>query len=127
MDQCNYLHLTQKQDKQPKLQPQGSQQQQQKKKFESPKREAILDLAKYKDCQVRAKLMGGRLVVGVLKGYDQLMNLVLDEAIEYMKDSNDEVSKDKTRSLGFTVIRGNILASISPMEGSEIIYMQTSD
>ncbi|CAL9735165.1 U6 snRNA-associated Sm-like protein LSm7 [Monosporozyma servazzii] len=118
-----------KQDKQPKLQPQGSQQQQQqqKKKFESPKREAILDLAKYKDCQVRAKLMGGRLVVGVLKGYDQLMNLVLDEAIEYMKDSNDEVSKDKTRSLGFTVIRGNILASISPMEGSEIIYMQTSD
>lgn len=70
--------------------------------------------------------MGGRLVVGVLKGYDQLMNLVLDETIEYMRDSNDKNSKDKTRSLGFTVIRGNILASINPMDGSEIIYMQNS-
>ena len=70
--------------------------------------------------------MGGRLVVGVLKGYDQLMNLVLDETIEYMRDSNDKNSKDKTRSLGFTVIRGNILASINPMDSSEIIYMQNS-
>lgn len=84
-------------------------------------------MAKYKDHQVRVKLMGGRLVVGVLKGYDQLMNLVLDETIEYMRDSNDKISKDKTRSLGFTVIRGNILASISLMEGSEIIYMQNSE
>lgn len=71
--------------------------------------------------------MGGRLVVGVLKGYDQLMNLVLDEAIEHLKNANDEISKDKTRELGFTVIRGTILVSISPVEGSEVIYVQTSE
>lgn len=115
------------------MQPQQQQPQQQsshnnpqRKKFESPKREAIVDLSKYKDTQVRVKLMGGRLVVGVLKGHDQLMNLVLDETVEYMKNANDEVSKDKTRELGFTVIRGTILVSISPVEGSEVIYVQTS-
>lgn len=105
----------------------SQQQNNQRKKFESPKREAILDLAKYKDTKVRVKLMGGRLVVGVLKGYDQLMNLVLDEAIEHLKNANDEISKDKTRELGFTVIRGTILVSISPVEGSEVIYVQTSE
>lgn len=71
--------------------------------------------------------MGGRLVVGVLKGYDQLMNLVLDEAVEYVKDANEEISKDKTRPLGFTVIRGNVLVSLSPVEGSETIYMQNTE
>ncbi|CAB4254201.1 similar to Saccharomyces cerevisiae YNL147W LSM7 Lsm (Like Sm) protein [Maudiozyma barnettii] len=123
----------QNQQSRPHLQPQQQQPQQQsshnnpqRKKFESPKREAIVDLSKYKDTQVRVKLMGGRLVVGVLKGHDQLMNLVLDETVEYMKNANDEVSKDKTRELGFTVIRGTILVSISPVEGSEVIYVQTS-
>ncbi|CCK71777.1 Sm-like protein LSM7 KNAG_0H03630 [Huiozyma naganishii CBS 8797] len=110
----------------PMKEQQQQQQQQQKKKFESPKREAIVDLAKYKDSKVRVKLMGDKLVVGVLKGYDQLMNLVLDETAEYLKDANDEISRDKTRDLGFTVIRGNILVSISPLEGSEVIYMQSS-
>lgn len=71
--------------------------------------------------------MGGRLVVGVLKGHDQLMNLVLDETVEYMKNANDEISQDRTRNLGFTVIRGTILVSISPVEGSEVIYMQTTE
>jgi U6 snRNA-associated Sm-like protein LSm7 len=41
-----------------------------------------LDLNKYVDKSVRVKLTGGREVTGVLKGYDQLMNLVLDEAKE---------------------------------------------
>ncbi|GAV55605.1 hypothetical protein ZYGR_0AV02370 [Zygosaccharomyces rouxii] len=103
--------------------------QQQRKKFEGPKREAILDLAKYKDTRVRVKLMGGRLVVGVLKGYDQLMNLVLDETIEYMRDPEDSsfILKDKTRELGLIVIRGTVLLSLSPQEGSETISIQDTD
>ena len=28
-------------------------------------------------------------MVGVLKGYDQLMNLVLDEAVEYLRGEKD--------------------------------------
>lgn len=34
--------------------------------------------------------MGGKLVIGVLKGYDQLMNLVLDDTVEYMSNPDDE-------------------------------------
>ncbi|QLQ79635.1 hypothetical protein HG537_0C02820 [Torulaspora globosa] len=103
--------------------------QHQRRKFEGPKREAILDLAKYKDTNVRVKLMGGRLVTGVLKGYDQLMNLVLDETLEYMRDPEDSsvILKDKTRNLGLIVIRGTVLLSLSPCDGSEVIYVQESN
>ncbi|CAI4049809.1 hypothetical protein SKDZ_14G1750 [Saccharomyces kudriavzevii ZP591] len=102
--------------------------QQQRKKFEGPKREAILDLAKYKDSKIRVKLMGGKLVIGVLKGYDQLMNLVLDETVEYMSspddDNNTELTSKNARNLGLTVIRGTILVSLSSAEGSDVLYMQ---
>ncbi|AJT26624.1 Lsm7p [Saccharomyces cerevisiae YJM1573] len=102
--------------------------QQQRKKFEGPKREAILDLAKYKDSKIRVKLMGGKLVIGVLKGYDQLMNLVLDDTVEYMSNPDDENNTElisKTaRKLGLTVIRGTILVSLSSAEGSDVLYMQ---
>lgn len=69
------------------------------------------------------KLMGGRLVTGVLKGYDQLMNLVLDNTIEYLRDAEDDtvILKDQTRNLGLTVIRGTMLLTLSPTSGAEII------
>lgn len=35
--------------------------------------------------RVRVKFHGGREVVGVLKGFDPLVNLVLDEAVEYLR------------------------------------------
>lgn len=86
-------------------------------------------MAKYKDTQVRVKLMGGRLVTGILKGYDQLMNLVLDETVEYLREPEDPtvIMKDKTRELGLIVIRGTVLLSLSPCEGSEVIYVQDSE
>jgi U6 snRNA-associated Sm-like protein LSm7 len=72
------------------------------------KKESALDLAKFIDKGVRVKLAGGRegakaqatllnaimlnnltlaasAVSGTLKGYDQLMNLVLDESMEYLR------------------------------------------
>ena len=66
---------------------------------ERKKREAILDLSKYVNERIRVKFTGGRegtpfaygldqlhnkqaAVTGVLKGYDQLLNLVLDEVQE---------------------------------------------
>lgn len=42
----------------------------------------ILDLSKHADKQVQVRLSGGRQVRGVLKGWDPLLNLVLDEAVE---------------------------------------------
>jgi U6 snRNA-associated Sm-like protein LSm7 len=49
------------------------------------KRENVLDLNKYLDQGVRVKFQGGREVTGVLKGYDQLVNLVLDDCLEFVK------------------------------------------
>ncbi|KAK1471161.1 LSM domain-containing protein [Colletotrichum cuscutae] len=52
---------------------------------ERPKKENILDLSKYMDKQITVKFNGGREVTGTLKGYDALMNLVLDEVQEVMR------------------------------------------
>jgi len=38
----------------------------------SSKKETVLDLAKFVDKGVQAKLNGGKQVTGTLKGYDQL-------------------------------------------------------
>lgn len=48
-------------------------------------KEAVLDFAKYCDQRVRVRFQGGREVDGILKGYDKLDNLVLDEAVEYLR------------------------------------------
>ncbi|KAJ5767299.1 uncharacterized protein N7511_004915 [Penicillium nucicola] len=85
---------------------------------EKPKKENILDLNKYMDKEVQVKFNGGREVSGTLKGYDQLMNLVLDDVKETMRD--DEGNKT-TRSLGLIVARGTLIVLISPADGSEEI------
>lgn len=97
--------------------------QEHKRKFEGPKRESIINLSHYKDTQVRVKFAGGRLVTGILKGYDELMNLVLDETIEYARDPDDEtiIHKDQAKNIGLVVIRGTALLSLCSLEGVEII------
>ncbi|KAI1475744.1 hypothetical protein K445DRAFT_36378, partial [Daldinia sp. EC12] len=85
---------------------------------ERPKKENILDLSKYVDKRITVKFNGGREVTGTLKGYDALMNLVLDDVQEIMRD--DE-GKEATRSLGLVVARGTLLVVISPVDGSEEI------
>ncbi|XP_041879174.1 U6 snRNA-associated Sm-like protein LSm7 isoform X1 [Corvus kubaryi] len=52
---------------------------------EKKKKESILDLSKYIDKTIRVKFQGGREASGVLKGFDPLLNLVLDGTIEYMR------------------------------------------
>ena len=44
-----------------------------------------VDLERLINARVRVRFAGGRELVGVLKGYDQLVNLVLDEAVEYLR------------------------------------------
>lgn len=58
------------------------------------------------------------VVTGTLKGYDPLMNLVLDEVKETMRD---DAGNETTRPLGLTVARGTMIVLISPMDGSEEI------
>jgi len=85
---------------------------------EKAKKENILDLAKYVDKQINVKFNGGREIVGTLKGYDQLMNLVLDDVKETMRDDD---GNETTRTLGLVVARGTLLVLISPVDGSEEI------
>ena len=49
------------------------------------KKESILDLAPYLEKKMRVKFNGGREASGILKGYDALLNLVLDNATEYIR------------------------------------------
>ena len=57
-------------------------------------------------------------VTGTLKGFDQLMNLVLDDVKEVLRDDEGNTS---TRPLGLIVARGTLLVLISPVDGSEEI------
>jgi U6 snRNA-associated Sm-like protein LSm7 len=51
----------------------------------NPKKESILELAKMMDAVVRVKCLGGRELQGILKGYDELVNLVLDDCDEFLR------------------------------------------
>jgi U6 snRNA-associated Sm-like protein LSm7 len=44
-----------------------------------------LDLSKYLEKNIRVKFAGGREASGILKGYDPLLNLVLDNTTEYLR------------------------------------------
>ena len=59
------------------------------------------------------------LVTGILKGYDPLLNLVLDDTKEYLRDPFDPYKiTDESRSLGFTVARGTAVMMVAPVDGA---------
>ncbi|KAH9856436.1 U6 snRNA-associated Sm-like protein LSm7 [Trametes gibbosa] len=87
--------------------------------MDKPRREAILDLAKYVNERIRVKFTGGREVTGILKGYDQLLNLVLDEVQEDLQSGPD--GEITTRNLGLVVLRGPTITLLSPVDGFEEI------
>ena len=46
-------------------------------------------------------------VLGILKGFDQMMNVVLENCVEYLRDPADPtILTDKTRHLGLVVCKG---------------------
>ncbi|GAB5035847.1 u6 snrna-associated sm-like protein lsm7 [Nannochloropsis oceanica] len=95
------------------------------------KKDTVLDLNKYLDKAVRVRFQGGREVSGILKGFDQLINLVLDESKETLRDPADPYRlTEDTRDLGLLVCRGTQVSLISPVEGTEEIanpFVQAED
>ena len=67
-------------------------------------KETIIDLAELLNTRVRVKLIG-RELTGMLKSYDKIPNLVLDEAVEVSLES---------RELGIVILRGQMIQSIMP-------------
>ena len=89
---------------------------------EKRKKESILDLTKFLEKSVRVKFAGGREASGILKGFDPLLNLVLDQTIEYLRDPDDPYKlTEDTRQLGLTVCRGTAVVVICPFDGMEAI------
>lgn len=89
---------------------------------ERKKKESILDLTRYLEKKVKVKFTGGREVTGVLKGFDTLVNLVLDGTVESLRDPDDpyKVVAD-TRYLGLVICRGISVVMVCPLDGMEAI------
>lgn len=91
---------------------------------EKRRKETLLssELGKYLEKKVRVKFQGGREATGILKGYDQLLNLVLDGTAEHVQDPDDPFKlTDETRSLGLVVCRGTAVVLVCPADSMEPI------
>lgn len=55
------------------------------------------------------QLNGNRKVLGILRGYDVFLNIVLDEAVEEKADGTRQ-------RLGMVVIRGNSVVMLEALE-----------
>ncbi|KAF0976856.1 hypothetical protein FDP41_004151 [Naegleria fowleri] len=91
-------------------------------------RENILDLSQYVSKSVLVKFIGGREVYGILRGYDTMINLVLEDCYEFIRDSQDhhkrklgENNKQYVRKLGIVICRGTSLMHLCPVDGTEEI------
>ena len=70
-----------------------------------PKVIAGADLRKFMEKRLALSLNGNRQVVGVLRGYDSFMNVVLDNAKEIVGAGGAAEQSD----IGMVVIRGNAI------------------
>ena len=77
-----------------------------------------MQLGKYVGRSVIVKFTFGRQVTGVLKGCDQLLNLVLDDTVETIRRPDEP---ERTRTLGLVVARGHNVLLVAPADGTEEI------
>ncbi|GAB2272167.1 hypothetical protein Dimus_006988 [Dionaea muscipula] len=63
---------------------------------------------RYMDKRLQIKLNANRMVTGVLRGFDQFMNLVIDNTVEENGNEKNEI--------GTVVIRGNSVVTVEALE-----------
>ena len=54
----------------------------------SSRKDSTLELAKMIDSTILVKCSGGRELRGILRGYDELVNLVLDDSDEFLRGTS---------------------------------------
>jgi len=64
------------------------------------------ELKSYVGSSVLIRLKGGKGIKGILRGYDQHLNLIVENA--------EEIDSESTRMLGLVLIRGDNVVLISP-------------
>jgi len=67
------------------------------------------ELRKYMDKKLSIKLNANRHVIGTMRGFDQFMNLVLENTVEV-------VSPSERNEIGMVVIRGNSVVMMEPLD-----------
>lgn len=65
-------------------------------------------LEKSTDKRVSLLLKDNRVLEGVLIGYDDYLNMVLD--------NTEETTEDQVKRLGTVILRGNNVVSITPLQ-----------
>lgn len=66
----------------------------------------LRELRNYVGSIVLVKLKGGKGIKGILRSYDQHLNLIVENA--------EEVDSESSRTLGLVLIRGDNVILISP-------------
>lgn len=82
-----------------------------------PKKESNLELAKLMDTFVRVKCIGGRELRGKLRGYDDLVNIVLEESEEFLRGAY-RVARNTHRRLAHSLTRLLLDADRSERSGA---------
>jgi U6 snRNA-associated Sm-like protein LSm7 len=76
----------------------------------APKKNSILELGKLMDAAVRVKCLGGRELQGTLRGYDELVNLVLDDCDEFLRGKSTFISSTILYSINVeSILRSHLL------------------
>ena len=85
-------------------------------------KDSIIKLQQFQGKFIRVKFQGGREITGVLKSADMYLNMILDDAIESIRDANDPylITSEK-RKLGLLIVRGNLVTCCYPMDGTHDI------
>jgi len=64
--------------------------------------------------QIWILMRGSKEIVGTLRGFDDYVNLVLDDAIEYSQDPRDKTKVIKTELKSEILLNGNQIAVLVP-------------
>ncbi|KAI3875310.1 hypothetical protein MKX03_000737 [Papaver bracteatum] len=72
------------------------------------------------DKQLQNKLNANRVVVGTLRGFDQFMNLVVDNTVEMNENDKNDIGMVRTITALNKILRNNLI-SLSGMIESVIL------
>ncbi|KAL6941879.1 hypothetical protein ACO0QE_003040 [Hanseniaspora vineae] len=74
------------------------------------------ELKKYIGRKIMLNINGNRKVIGILKGYDIYMNVVVQNALEVISNDTNSGVQNTVKMGKETIIRGNSIISLEALE-----------